>query len=44
MTVAIGFYNGFLTLNEPISNLFITISNHKATEKQRLYRSTREFI
>ena len=41
MTVAIRFYNGFLTLNEPISNLFIT-SNHKATKKQRLYRSTRD--
>ena len=41
MTVAIRFYNGFLTLNEPIPNLFIT-SNHKATEKQRLYRSTWE--
>ena len=41
MTVAIRFYNGFLTLNEPISNIFIT-SNLKATEKQRLYRSTRE--
>ena len=40
MTVTIRFYNGFLTLNEPISNLFIT-SNHKVTEKQRLYRSTR---
>ena len=35
MTVAIRFYNGFLTLNEPISNLFIT----NATEKQGLYRS-----
>ena len=40
MTVAIRFYNGFLTLKEPISNLFIT-SNHEATEKQRLYQSTR---
>ena len=44
LQVAIRFYNGFLTLNEPISNIFIT-SNHKATEKQRLYRlyrSTRD--
>ena len=41
MTVVIRFHNGFLTLNEPISNLFIT-SNHEATKKQRLYRSTRE--
>ena len=40
MTVAIRFYNGFLTLKEPISKLFIT-SNHKTTEKQRLYQSTR---
>ena len=41
MPVAIRFYNGFLTLKEPISNFFIT-SNHKATEKQRLYQFTRE--
>ena len=40
MTVAIWFYNGFLILNKPISNLFKT-SNHKAIEKQRLYWSTR---
>ena len=40
MTVVIRFYNGFVTLNEPISNLSIT-SNRKATEKQWLYRSTR---
>ena len=40
MTVTIRFYNSFFTPSEYISNIFIT-SNHKATEKQRLYRSIR---
>ena len=44
MTVAIRFYNGFLTLNEPISNLFTITCNHKATKQQRLYWSTRDTV